>query len=142
MSPVDRDIVIRKLERIVESLRLLEPMRELSVEEYGADVYRRKAIERLLQEVVESAVDLNAHLLVGSGEPAPDDLFTSFLAIGDLGILDRDLARSLAPSAGLRNRLVHEYDRIDDSIVLAAVRSALDLFPRYVASVERFADGS
>ncbi len=139
MSPLEQDIVLRKLERITQNLRLLEPMKELSVEAYAADVYRRKATERLLQEIVDAAVDLNAHMLVASGAVAPDDLFTSFIALAGIGVLDESLARSLAPSAGLRNRLVHEYDRIDDQIVLHSVRSALDLFPRYVARVEQFA---
>lgn len=33
---------------------------------------------------------------------------------------------SLAPSAGLRNRLVHEYEAIDDMVVIEAVRRAQD----------------
>jgi hypothetical protein len=44
---------------------------------YRAEPYRRKATERLLQEIVEAAVDINAHLLVQAGTGAPDDLFTS-----------------------------------------------------------------
>jgi len=138
MSPVDREVVRRKLERIASNLRLLEPMKDLSLEAYRADVYRRKATERLLQEVVEAAVDVNLHLLTGTGRPAPDDLYSSFLALGEAGILDSSLAARLAPSAGLRNRLVHEYDRLEDALVLASVGGALELYPRYLAAVERF----
>lgn len=137
MSPVDREIVERKLERIVEDLRLLEPIARMDVAGYEQDVYRRKATERLLQEIVEAAVDINSHVLVRSGRPAPDDLHASFRDMGTLGALDAALAASLAPSAGLRNRLVHHYDRIDNALVLAAVRSALALFPLYVAAVRR-----
>lgn len=52
--------------------------------------------------------------------------------------LSRNLADALAPSAGLRNRLVHEYDAIVDAIVLDAVRKAQALFPQYVAAIERY----
>ncbi len=45
---------------------------------------------------------------------------------------------AMAPSAGLRNRLVHEYDAIVDAIVLDAVRKAQSLFPQYVAAIERY----
>jgi uncharacterized protein YutE (UPF0331/DUF86 family) len=38
----------------------------------------------------------------------------------------------------LRHRLVHEYDEIDDAIVLAAVRSARSLYPAYLEAVERY----
>ena len=43
----------------------------------------------------------------------------------------------LAPSAGLGHRLVHEYDEIDDAIVLAAVGTARSLYPGYLEAVER-----
>ena len=48
------------------------------------------------------------------------------------------LANALAPAAGLRNRLVHEYDVIDDAIVLAAVHLARRDFAAYVAAVEAY----
>jgi uncharacterized protein YutE (UPF0331/DUF86 family) len=56
--------------------------------------------------------------------------------------LPQDLAVALAPSAGLRNRLVHEYEAIDDTIVIAAVPQAQDLYPQYIAAVERQLQGN
>jgi len=49
-----------------------------------------------------------------------------------------NLAEKLAPSAGLRNRLVHQYDRLDHTNVLQAVRMAEELYPAYVRGVEGF----
>ncbi|MBW2525766.1 MAG: DUF86 domain-containing protein [Deltaproteobacteria bacterium] len=138
MSPLDHDILRRKLETIVADLRLLEPIAELELDAYLAEPYRRKATERMLQEIVEAAVDINAHVLVQAGKGAPDDLFASFHGMAAAGVLAPELAASLAPSAGLRNRLVHEYDRIDDAIVLAAVGEALALYPQYVAAIEAY----
>lgn len=70
------------------------------------------------------------------GHTVPDDYFGGFTKLGDLGVLPAELARALAPSAGLRNRLVHEYDAIDDGKVLAAVGTTLDLYPRYIRAIE------
>ncbi|MEK7668441.1 MAG: HepT-like ribonuclease domain-containing protein, partial [Gemmatimonadota bacterium] len=36
------------------------------------------------------------------------------VGLGDAGVLEGGLATRLAPSAGLRNRLVHEYNGLDD----------------------------
>ena len=113
MCPVDRDIARRKIERIQENLRLLEPLQDLTVEAYRADPFRRGAVERFLQVIVEAAVDINSHLLVETGHSAPDDQYSSFISAGQHGI-------------------------IDDAIVLASVRVVLDLYPRYIAAVERF----
>jgi len=55
-----------------------------------------------------------------------------------VGILTPELARSLAPSAGLRNRLVHEYETIGDAKVLAAIGTLSELYPRYVQAVEEY----
>lgn len=57
---------------------------------------------------------------------------------GRRGVIPDSLAHSLAPAAGLRSRLVHEYDSIDDAIVLAAVGDACRRFAEYVAAVERY----
>jgi uncharacterized protein YutE (UPF0331/DUF86 family) len=48
------------------------------------------------------------------------------------------LAETLAPAAGLRNRLVHEYDVIDDAIVLDAVGRARRDFAAYVTAIEQY----
>lgn len=138
MTPVEVAVVRRKLGIMMESLRSLEPIGRFSLEEYRDRLYERKATERLLQEVVEAAVDINTYLTVQLGEPAPEEYYTSFLKLTDLGVLPRELAEELAPSAGLRNRLVHQYDELDDRLVLEAVRSVQELFTRYIRAVEEF----
>ena len=63
---------------------------------------------------------------------------TAFGSRPRAGLLSQPLAEQLAPSAGLRNRLVHEYDEIDDAVVLRAVGEARRLFREYVAAIERY----
>jgi uncharacterized protein YutE (UPF0331/DUF86 family) len=46
--------------------------------------------------------------------------------------------RKLAPSAGLRNRLVHEYDRLEHTMVLKAVEMAEELFPQYIKAINDY----
>jgi uncharacterized protein YutE (UPF0331/DUF86 family) len=58
------------------------------------------------------------------------------MKLGELGIVPRELAAAVAPSAGLRNRLVHEYDALDDGKVLAGVRTILALYPGYIQAIE------
>ncbi len=138
MTELDRALVRRKLAAIARNLADLAPIAALSPSEYAADRLRRKAVERLLQEVVEAAVDANLHLLRTLGAELPNDYYTTFLAVGRHGVITTELAERLAPAAGLRNRLVHEYDEIDDRIVLDAVGRARQDFGDYVAAVERF----
>ena len=136
MSPIDAAIIRGKLGHIMTSLDLLRPMRAMPLAEYRERVWERKGIERVLQEAIEAALDINAHVIAERGLDVPDDYFGGFVKLGDIGILSADLAAALAPSAGLRNRLVHEYDAIDDAKVLAAVGTILDLYPHYIQAIE------
>jgi uncharacterized protein YutE (UPF0331/DUF86 family) len=133
-------VIRRKLGHITASLDGLRPLGRLSVEEYRARLYERKAAERLLQETIEAALDVNAHLIAELGSEVPEDYYGGFIRVGELGIVPIELARSLAPSAGLRNRLVHQYDRLDDAKVLEAIARTLDCYPRYVQAIEAYLD--
>jgi uncharacterized protein YutE (UPF0331/DUF86 family) len=135
MSPIEVEVVRRKLAVIIENLKILEPIKGIKTDEYLQDIYKRKATERLLQELIEAAIDINIHMIVAKGYPAPDDYYEGFIKAGELEIISPDLARKLAPSAGLRNRLVHEYDRLEHTMVLKAVDMAEELFPQYIKAI-------
>jgi uncharacterized protein YutE (UPF0331/DUF86 family) len=138
MSPVEEEIIRRKLATIVENLKALEPIGKMTLREYVQELYKRKATERLLQELIEAAIDINTYIIVQTGNKVPDDYYESFIKLGELNIISSDLAEKLAPSAGLRNRLVHEYDTLEHSMVLAAVIRAGELYPNYIQEIEDY----
>jgi uncharacterized protein YutE (UPF0331/DUF86 family) len=138
MSPLEKEIIQRKITIIIENLNALETIKDMSKREYVADLFKRKATERLLQELIEAAIDINIHIISATGHTSPDDYYESFITMGKINIISFDLADRLAPSAGLRNRLVHEYDRLDHAMVLDAVRIAHELYPRYIKEVSNY----
>jgi uncharacterized protein YutE (UPF0331/DUF86 family) len=38
----------------------------------------------------------------------------------------------------MRNRLVHEYEEIDDKIVFSSVSTAIDLYKQYIKKIENY----
>jgi uncharacterized protein YutE (UPF0331/DUF86 family) len=138
MTPVEEEIIRRKLAAIVENLKALEPISLMTQTEYLEDLYKRKAAERLLQELIEAAIDINTYIIVQTGHAGPDDYYESFIKVGALRIISSDLAEKLVPSAGLRNRLVHEYNMLEHSVVLDAVRKTEELYTQYVRQVENY----
>lgn len=138
MSPIEVEIIKRKLAIIMENIKALGPIKNMTKEEYSRDLYKRKATERLLQELIEAAIDINTHIIVQTGNTVPDDYYDSFIKAGELKIISADLAQRLAPSAGLRNRLVHEYDFLNHSIVLEAVRMADTLYSKYIKEINDY----
>jgi uncharacterized protein YutE (UPF0331/DUF86 family) len=136
MSSAEEGVIRRKLAAIVENLKALEPIARMTQTQYIEDLYKRKATERLLQELIEAAIDINIYIIVQKGHTVPDDYYESFIKAGALQIISSDLAEKLAPSAGLRNRLVHAYNMLEHSVVLDAVRKAEELYTEYVKQVE------
>ncbi len=139
MSPIDTAVLLRKLALMEARLTSLQSIAGISPDAYRSDEFRRKGAEKLLQELVNAAIDTNFHVLVQSGKPAPADAFRSFRDLTGLGLIDDAQAGALSPFAGLRSRLVHEYETLDDAKVLAAIREAQTVFPPYVRAVrDRF----
>ncbi|MDP2210272.1 MAG: DUF86 domain-containing protein [Candidatus Aquicultor sp.] len=50
------------------------------------------------------------------------DIYDSFVKLGEQDMVPMEFASKIAPSSGLRSRLVHEYDRIDDAIAHASTK--------------------
>jgi uncharacterized protein YutE (UPF0331/DUF86 family) len=138
VSPLEKEVISRKLAVITVNLKALEPIKEMPTKEYIDNVYKRKATERLLQELIEAAIDINTHIIIQTGGAAPDDYYESFIKIGEFKIISPDLAEKLAPSAGIRNRLVHEYDLLEDSMILESVSIVESLYPKYVKEIKDF----
>jgi len=138
MSPVEVEIVRRKLSVMIENLKALKPIECMNTDEYIKYIYKRKAAERLLQELIEAAIDINTHIIVQTGNTVPDDFYESFIRAGELKIISMNLAEKLAPSAGLRNRLVHEYDLLEHAMVLDAVRMAEQQYPKFINEIENY----
>lgn len=52
--------------------------------------------------------------------------------------MTREQAASLARSSGLRNRLAHEYNGLDERLVYEAAKAALLQVPEYLRAVEAY----
>ena len=137
---IDRDLVTRKLVLIGEDLRALARLAAKDRQEYLASEVDELVAERYLERLIGRMIDVNYHLLVETGHAPPRDYHQSFVELGVAGILPQDLARRLAPSAGLRNRIVHEYEEIDPSRVYEALQFALRDLPAYIEAVGAWLD--
>jgi uncharacterized protein YutE (UPF0331/DUF86 family) len=67
----DREVVGRRLRALDDALADLEILRDVSVDRLRAEPLTRAAAERLLQVVVDLAIDVNAHLVVTALGRAP-----------------------------------------------------------------------
>jgi uncharacterized protein YutE (UPF0331/DUF86 family) len=139
---VDVDLVTRKLLLIGGDLEQLRPIHERGLDSYLASRMEQAVVERLLERIVTRMIDVNYHLITAAGQPPPSDYHASFRQLGSLGILETGFAARIAQAAGLRNRLVHDYDDIDQGLLFAALQQALEDVPAYAAGVDTWATRS
>jgi len=139
---IDRELVTRKLLLIAADIESLGPIAAKGLAAYLANTVDQAVVERRLERAVGRMIDVNYHLLTASGQPPPADYHTSFLRLAALGVLDSEFARRVARSAGLRNRLVHDYEDLDARKVFDALTEALRDVPVYLAAINRHIERS
>lgn len=103
----------RRLAELSERLARLEPLRDKKRQEFDQDPYLRDIVERNLEVAAQCCIDICHRIVSLLGAPLPVDYYDAILQMGNLGVLPADFARHLAPLAGFRNILVHEYLQVD-----------------------------
>ncbi|MDJ1173362.1 type VII toxin-antitoxin system HepT family RNase toxin [Roseofilum capinflatum] len=140
MTEVDPNIVLRKLDFLDDYLNRLEPFCAISFTDYLADSNTQLIVERLLQLSFQVAIDVNRYLLKTLNIPQPEKNFDTFEEMSRCGILTPELAKILAPSGSLRNRLVHMYDEIDPVKIHECIQLALQEYPKYQRQLIQYLD--
>lgn len=135
---IDVSVVQSRLSRMRELLDDLEGLGTVDLQRLQRERQVRYMVERVLTLLIDSAVAINAHITAARLGRAPSDYTRSFADAAAAGAIAEDLAVALAPSAGLRNALVHEYLDIDLARVAEAVPLALRDYRRYIEEVARF----
>ncbi|MDZ8026929.1 MAG: type VII toxin-antitoxin system HepT family RNase toxin [Nostoc sp. SerVER01] len=138
MSNIDPEIVLVRLRLITKYYNTLEEFRSASLDDFLADFRQQLVVERLLQLMTQAAIDINEHIL---SKLIPGNSVTNFEAFIELSkyqVITPELAQKIAPSSGLRNRLVHEYDDIEPQKVFESISFALQQYPLYVRQINSY----
>lgn len=139
---IDPELVTRKLLLIAADLAALESIRDRGIDSYVQSWIDQAIVERYLERIIGRMIDVNYHVITASGHPPPADYHASFLRLAEIGVVEGEFARRIARSAGLRNRLVHDYEGIDHAKVFAALIDALEDVPQYLERINGYLTSS
>ena len=137
MSEIDKEFLRQKISQAEKYFEELKSFLKLSDSEISDDLKNRYALERVFLLLVEEMIDINNHLLK-SFDVAVNDLRSSFGLLGEQGILNKEFAAKISPLTGVRNILVHQYEKINLELFLKNLRNNLDDFGKYFSSVIDF----
>lgn len=126
---------LRRLDQLIDQLADIGPV---DAARLAAEPVTALAVERILTLLVDLAFACNSHVAVAVLGRTPDTYAESFALAAEAGMIDKDLAKNLRPSAGMRNVLVHNYLDADQELVASAVPQAVEQYGEYVRQVASF----
>jgi uncharacterized protein YutE (UPF0331/DUF86 family) len=94
-------------------------------------------VERNHEVSGQCCIDISHRIISIEGALKPVDYYDAILRMGELGVLKADFARHLAPVAGFRNVLVHEYVALDWGEVYDTLHRLEDL-ERFAGAARRW----
>lgn len=131
---VDRDLLLRKLADLDQYLGQVSEYRDITIDQYRGDWKTQRIVERTLQMTIELCVDIANHIIADRGLRVPATYSEAFDVLGEAGLLDAARRDAMIRMSKFRNVIVHDYARVDPTIVVQILREHLEDFIRFKAA--------
>jgi uncharacterized protein YutE (UPF0331/DUF86 family) len=128
---VDKALLLRKLAELERNLEQIREYSNITIEQYSSDWKIQRIIERTLQIMIETCVDISGHIISDKGYRIPKSYADTFRILYEENILEKELFEIMEKMAKFRNIVVHNYDEIDASIVVNILKGHLGDFLTY-----------
>ena len=135
---VDETLVLRKLSELDEYYKQIREYKQITISLYSADWKIQRIVERTLQMMIETCVDLASHIIADQGYRIPKSYADTFKVLHEEKIVSGKLFNALGKMAKFRNVVVHHYDKVDAEIVVGILQRDLKDFIGYKEAVIRF----
>ena len=135
---VDESLILRKLSQLDDYHKQIKEYESINSADYSNDWKVQRIVERTLQMMIETCVDITGHIIADKGYRTPTSYADSFKVLHEENILDGKLFSALDKMAKFRNIVVHSYDSIDAEIVVGILKNNLQDFMAFKESVIKF----
>jgi uncharacterized protein YutE (UPF0331/DUF86 family) len=134
---IDKVFIENRLEKAKQYMGELEEVFKLPLDKIRGDSLKCRAVERILQLIVDEMIDINNHIIRHSNIKTPDDFQSAFVSLGENNILPSDLSAKLAPVVGLKNKLIHRYEEIKIDLLLTTIQKEKEDFKEYIKAIQQ-----
>jgi len=110
---VNKLIIQKRLRKLSEYVKLLKLLQKEKKEKFINDPFVYGNVERYLQLAIQSVIDISNHILSEHNINGISDYRDVIEKMGQEKFLPLEFAKHIAPMAGLRNILVHEYIEVE-----------------------------
>jgi uncharacterized protein YutE (UPF0331/DUF86 family) len=114
---VDRPLVLRKIEKIEIYLGATRARKDPGIAAFQKDSDIQSIILFNLIQAIQACSDIAAHILSDAGWEVPGSQAAIFETLTKKKVIGPQLSKKMIQMVGFRNRIVHEYEKIDLKIV-------------------------
>ena len=132
---VDEALILRKLAELDQYHRQLKEYEKTTADQYSNDWKIQRIIERTLQMMIETCVDITGHIIADKGFRIPKSYADTFKVLHEEKIIGSKLSAVMEKMAKFRNIVVHHYDKVDAEIVVAILKNDLADFISYKKAI-------
>ena len=137
---LNKNLIKTKIRSIQEYLVEIEPILSLPKEQVVSNIEKLRALERNFQLIVDAMLDINIHLIRELELGSPNDLKSTFIILSEGKIIPSDFAQKISPIVGLRNILVHGYEKVDRGLFVDSFQKNRQDFDKYLFLINSFLD--
>lgn len=135
---INKELISNKMSDVRSYFNELDPVFKENSRKIIEDNLKLRTVERLFQLIVDTAIDINTHIISESGFSVPDDYQNTFIVLAENGIIPKEFALKIAPSVGLRNLIVHKYGRVDVKKMVDDVKNEIDQYKEHLRHLGKF----
>lgn len=116
-----RERIIQKTASIREYLDFLLDEVPENIEEYKKSLRKKAICERYIQKIADAAMDLAFFVINLKSLEQPMNEDSVFNILSKEKVIKPELAAKLNNLKGMRNFIIHQYEKIDDSIIYSSL---------------------
>lgn len=133
------NLINEKLREMEQNLIFLKQASyEITKDNLKDDIIRYWGIERGLQILIETVIDIANIIISISNVEKPLTYRDSILELSKIGVIPKTFSEELSKMAGFRNILVHDYAKVNEKIILEVLDKKLDDFIEYINYINKW----
>ena len=132
-------IISSKIAVIKDYLERIESQKECALEQFLNDRDRQDIVCFNLYHAIQACMDLASHVISDEGWGLPSSYREMAEILAQKKVISSELEKSLKEMIGFRNRLAHEYGKIDFEQVYRIMQNHLPDIEKFIDAIRSFA---
>ncbi len=138
MIKYEKETITNLLSEIKSAHKLLSELKAKDIAELKADPHLVGSAKYNFIVSIEAAIDICNHLISKNGYRVPDDYSDSFRILAEESLLSQDFVEErLVKMARFRNRLVHQYWKIDIETLYEILQNNLVDLEQFIKEIKK-----